>query len=211
MEKVVFELDLGGFWARRRGGGWWGGEKRTFPHTESSNSKAAESGNMDVEKQTVQSGWGVECMKGIRKAAVVLGTHRQPASNKWRVNQPFHSAEGEAPSEAVALASPQAGFSSFSFCSRCFISLCSFPREIKGQLPNIKGSINPGCNRRLQFSKSCHHLEQKHCRGSFKSSNCHFPFFRMARIAFPSLPIFSTFWYSLCPQRIKPDFHLFCL
>lgn len=73
----------------------WGEEKRTFPHTESSNSKAVESGNMDMEKQTVQSGRGVECMKGMRKAAVVLGTHRQPASNKWRVNQPFHSAEGE--------------------------------------------------------------------------------------------------------------------
>lgn len=137
--------------------------------------------------------------------------HRQPASNKWRVNQLFHSAEGEAPSEAVALASPQAGFSSFSLHSRCFMSLGSFPHEIKGQLPNIKGSINPSCKRRLQFSKSYHHLEQKHCRGPFTSNNYDFPLFRMACIAFPVLTIFSTVLYSLCPQRIKPDFHLFCL
>lgn len=55
-------------------GGARGGEKRASPHTESSNSKAAESGSMDMEKQTVPSGRGVECMEGIRKAAVVLGT-----------------------------------------------------------------------------------------------------------------------------------------
>lgn len=72
-----------------------GGEKRTFPHSESSSSRAAESGNTDMEKQTAPSGRSVECMKGIRKAAVVLGTRRQPASNKRRVNQPFPSAEGE--------------------------------------------------------------------------------------------------------------------
>lgn len=42
MEKVVPELDLLGLGL--------GGQKRIFPHTESSNSKAAESGNNGHEK-----------------------------------------------------------------------------------------------------------------------------------------------------------------
>lgn len=48
--------------------------------TQSSNGKVAESGNMDMEKQTIQSGRGWECMKGISEAPIVLGIHR-PAPN----------------------------------------------------------------------------------------------------------------------------------
>lgn len=80
------------------------GWKGTFPLTESSNSKAAESGNMDMEKQTIQSGRGLECMKGIRKASVVFGTYRRPASNNWKSKPTIlHSLRTEVPSMAVAL------------------------------------------------------------------------------------------------------------
>lgn len=44
---------------------------------------AAEPGSRAMEKQTVQSGGGLESMKGISKAPVVLGTYGRPASNTW--------------------------------------------------------------------------------------------------------------------------------
>lgn len=67
------ELDLLGL-------GDGGMEEALSPRTQSSNGKVAESGNMDMEKQTVQAGWGWECTKGISEALIVLGTHR-PAPN----------------------------------------------------------------------------------------------------------------------------------
>ena len=56
-----------------------GERKRPYPHTESSNGEVAESGNMDVEKQTIQSGQGLEFTKGISEAPVVLGRRRKAA------------------------------------------------------------------------------------------------------------------------------------
>lgn len=120
MEKVVPELDLLGLGL--------GGQKRIFPHTESSNSKAAESGNMDMRKQTIQSGRCLEYMKGISEAPVVLGTYRRTASSNWKSKPTIlQSVRGVLLPLRWPYGNTQGGFSSFSLHSRCFMSLCSFP------------------------------------------------------------------------------------
>ena len=130
-----------------------------------------------MEKQTVQSGRGLEGMKGISKAPVVLGTYRRQLLINGRVNQPFHTAPGERllpqqwPKEAH-----REDFL-VSVYSRCFASLCSFPHEVMGQRARIQGSINLGCKGRLRLSKAYNHLEQKHPGGSFKSSKPRLPVF----------------------------------
>lgn len=75
MEKAAFELNLLGWLGL---GGWQNG-RGPFYDTESSNGKVAQSGNMDTEKQTIQSGWGLESVKGISEAPVGHGTNRSTA------------------------------------------------------------------------------------------------------------------------------------
>lgn len=77
---MVFEPDLLGLGPERGRRV----EEDLSTRTESSDSKAAESGNMDMRKQTIQSGQGLEYMKSISKTPVVLGTHRRTASNNWK-------------------------------------------------------------------------------------------------------------------------------
>lgn len=75
-----------------------------LPHTNSSNSKVAETGNMDVRKQTIQPGRGLEYMKGISEAPVVLGTRRKTASSNWKSKPTIlQSLRWESSSMAVAL------------------------------------------------------------------------------------------------------------
>lgn len=60
--------------------------------------------NMDVGKQTIQPGWGLEYMKGISEAPVVFGTRRRTASSNWKSKLTIlRSLRREASSLAVAL------------------------------------------------------------------------------------------------------------
>lgn len=57
-----------------------------------------------MRKQTIQPGWGLEYMKGISEAPVVLGTRRRTASSNWKSKLTIlRSLRREASSMAVAL------------------------------------------------------------------------------------------------------------
>lgn len=45
-----------------------------------------------MEKQTVESGWGLECMKGISEGPVVLGRHRRQLLINHKSNQTVYKA-----------------------------------------------------------------------------------------------------------------------
>lgn len=89
----------------------------------------------DMEKQTIQSGWGLEGMKGISEAPVVHSTNRSTASNNQE-EQTLHFVKLKG-SLLLKLALLKGGlkgtprkFSSFRLHSRRSISLCSFsPRN----------------------------------------------------------------------------------
>lgn len=116
-----------------------GERERPYRHTESSHGGAAESGNMDVEKQTTQSGRGSECTKGISEDPVVLGRHSKTAPHNCE-SKPniLQSLRREAPSVAEAPGKHRVSIPGITFTRQ-------LSPEIKGQFPTTKGSVQLGC------------------------------------------------------------------
>lgn len=128
---MVSELDLSGL-------GDGGMKEALSTRTQSSNGKVAESGNMDMEKQTIQSGWGWGCMKGVSEAPLVLGIHRAAPNNSKSEPNILQSFRREAPAVAVTLGSTQGGFPSFNLHSRHFIHSAASPRN-RGPATHYQG------------------------------------------------------------------------
>lgn len=157
-----------------------------------------------MRKQTIQPGRGLEYMKGISEAPVVLGTCRRAASSNWKSKPTIlQSLRWESSSMAVALRKHTGSLFQFQSPLQVFHFTPQLSLRNNGQLPNIKGFINLSYKKRLQFSKSYNHLEQKHCGGSFKSNTLRFPIFQSGIMFFYILATFSTVLSPLCPYRVN--------
>lgn len=164
-----------------------------------------------MEKQTIQSGRGLECMKGIRKASVVFGTDRRPASNNWKSKPTIlHSLRTEVPSMAVALWKHAGRVFYFRSPFQVFYFTLQLSPRHEGRATQYQGLHKSQLQEETPVQQILQSLRTEALWAiPSRAISRGFQFFRMTCMSFSILATFPTILYSLRPQKIKSDFHLF--